>query len=109
MTMNEYDIDDAVFTLDVYGRNVPNARKAAAALYWLKDWTNSNSDGWPYWVKPRRAANSLEEAVKASVNGARVDITHDISDDYLTEVLRPVKAFLTRQKVAKADRPEILR
>lgn len=107
--MNEYDIDDAVFTLDVYGANMPNARKAAAALCWLKDWTNSNSDGWPYWVKPRRAANSLAEAVTASVNGIRLGTEYDIADDYLTEVLRPVKAFLTRQKVAKADRPEILR
>lgn len=109
MMMNEYDIEDAVTLLDRYGSDLPNARKAAAVLLWLKNWTNDNSDGWPYWVKPRRASERLAEAVKASVNGIRLGTEHDIADDYLAEILRPVKAFLTRQKVAKADRPEVLR
>ena len=107
--MNEYNIEDAVILLNRYGANMPNARKAAAALNWLCDWTNSNSDGWPYWIKPRRASDSLAEAVKASVNGIRLGTEHDIADDYLVAVLRPVKAFLTRQKVERAFRPEVLR
>lgn len=107
--MNEYDIEEAVVLLDWHGANMPNARKAAAALLWLKNWTNWNSDGWPYWVKPRRASDSLAEAVKASVDELRLGTEHDIADDHLVAVLRPVKAFLTRQKVDKADRPEVLR
>ena len=44
----------------------PNLARGAQTLNALMDWTNSNSDGWPYWTKPMKASASV-----AAMNFAR--------------------------------------
>lgn len=92
MWMNEYDVQDAV---NRFGQaETPNLATGAQALYDLMNWTNRNSDGWPYWNKPSRAAKSLMEMLHAA---DRFD-PQDVTAADLAKALRPVKAFLTRQK-----------
>lgn len=93
MLMNEYDIDNARsrFADD----ETPNLFTAANTLYRLKEWTNDNSDGWPYWRKPSQAAKRLQELLQAA---DRFD-PQDCTDAQLKAALSPVKAFLTRQGV----------
>lgn len=92
MWMNEYDIADAVRRLDT--DETPNLAAGARALDSLMNWANDNSDGWCYWPKPSRAAKSLMEMLSAA---DRFD-PEDVTAADLTKALRPVKAFLTRQK-----------
>jgi hypothetical protein len=60
--MNEYDVEDALarFDPDV----TPNRVRAAENLARLVEWTNSNSDGWPYWTKPARAAAKVMDLLE---------------------------------------------
>lgn len=90
--LNEYEVAEAAQRF--VGRpDLPNLDAATRSLVSLVDWTNANSDGWPYWQKPRKAAAKLVELV-ATVD--RFDPV-DCSPAELTAALRPVKAFRTRQ------------
>lgn len=95
--MNEWDIEDALRRF--YPDETPNLATGAQVVATLAHWTNQNSDGWCYWQKPSRAASSLmtllEAARRPNYNGDMVDITAA----QLAKVLRPIKAFLTRQGV----------
>ena len=99
--MNGWEIEDAARR---FGPATPNLAAGAATLYRLRDWTDSNSDGWAYWPKPVRAAarliGLLEDARLASLRGGWPT---DITDAELTAALRPIKAFLTRQGVAYGE------
>jgi hypothetical protein len=106
--MNRWDVEDALrhYTERPFNNTVqPNAVTAAIALAGLMEWTDDNSDGWPYWTKPSNAAKRLQEYLsgwrKRYVDGDDADL----SDAELTAMLRPVKAFLTRQG---ADWREVL-
>lgn len=94
--MSEYEVEETLHIFD--GPATPNLAAGAMALARLVEWTNRNSDGWPYWPKPSRAAKSLMEALEAARKqyyaGREVE---DISAAELARVLRPIKAFLTRQ------------
>lgn len=104
--MNEYEIDEALrFT----ARNeLWYLRQGAEVLSRLRDWTNSHSDGWPYWQKPARAANRLMELLEKARRDERQsdDELKDITEAELRQALSPIKAFLTRQGV---DHNEIFR
>lgn len=93
MWMNEYDVQDAQDRFNE--ADTPNLAKAAVLLGRLVDWTNNNSDGWPYWTKPGRAAQKLMDLLQEA---DRFD-PQDITEAELTKALSPVKAFLTRQGV----------
>lgn len=95
--MNEYEIDEALrFT----ARNeLWYLRKGAEILSRLRDWTNENSDGWPYWQKPARAANRLMELLEKARRDDRRGDAEDITEAELRKALSPIKAFLTRQNV----------
>ncbi|HEX9085916.1 MAG TPA: hypothetical protein VF867_00130 [Arthrobacter sp.] len=100
--MNEYEVERAVAR---FGEDTPYLRRGARVLYSLMEWTNSHSDGWPYWQKPARAANKLMGVLASASNtprGGEVDIT----DADLKKALSPIKAFLTRQGV---DHNQILK
>src|SRR5688500_11292110 len=96
MWMNEHDVNDA---LRHYAQrdDAPNYTRAAHILAALVDWTNDHSDGWPYWGKPSRAASKLTDALhgwrRRHIDGVETDLTAD----ELAAIVKPVKAFLTRQ------------
>lgn len=87
--INEYEIDKA---LNTFTHDEPNLYRAATLLSNLRDWVNSCSDGWPYWIKPRRAANKLIGLV---ISADPFD-PQDVTDAELKAALTPVKSFLTR-------------
>lgn len=102
MWMNEWDIEEALVRFN-QGKT-PNLGKAALALARLANWTNRNSDGWPYWQKPSRAAKSLMELLtEANRAGRMIGEPVDITEAQLKKVMVPIKSFLTRQKVAHED------
>lgn len=97
MWMNEYDIEDA--PLWFADEAHPKLYKAAIMLVHFKDWTNRNSDGWPYWTLPGRAAKALMERLQEAAEPIRSGRDcPDLTDGELTALMRPVRAFLTRQK-----------
>lgn len=97
--MNEYDIEEALRFTAV--NELPTLRKGAEALSNLKNWTNSHSDGWPYWQKPVRSANKLMEALETARNSSyRGEEVKDLTDAELKRALSPIKAFLTREGVS---------
>lgn len=102
MWMNEMDIEMALRKFD--NDETPNLGRAAGILHRLMEWTNDNSDGWPYWKKPANAADTLmmvlTHAQTSYYEGTRGG---DITDAELKATLRPVKSFLTRQGVAHAE------
>jgi hypothetical protein len=97
MWMNEYDIEDALRLTAYY--ELPNARRAAEILSKLKDWTNDNSDGWPYWSKPAKAADKLMTALQSAIQASRREDNTDMTAAQLKAALTPVKSFLTRHGV----------
>lgn len=98
MWMNEYEVEDAVLRFGVDGRT-PNLGKAARNLMNLMHWTNRNSDGWPYWAKPARAAKQLMTLLQSVDRWEPQDVT----EAEVKKALVPVKAFLTRQGVAHEE------
>lgn len=95
---NEHDITD--YVIRFRHDDTPNLFTAANTLYRLMCWTNENSDGWPYWQKPARAAQKLVDLCESVDRFYRGDPrATDVSDADLKRALVPVKAFLTRQRV----------
>lgn len=94
--MNEYEVEGVV---DRFTEETPNLRRGARILSRLVDWTNNNSDGWPYWQKPSNAASKLMDHLEA----ARRDYdAADITEAQLNKTLTPIKTFLTKQGVDHA-------
>lgn len=96
--MNEYDVEDAM--RQFAGDEVMGP--ATMTLYHLMDWTNHNSDGWPYWQKPSRAAASLMTLITGEQNRVRRRDPRDPQGPTAADVRKaytPIKAFLTRQGV----------
>ncbi len=89
MWMNEYEIERAKQDY----RSHHSLGPATQTLHNLMVCTNENSDGWPYWTKPARAAARLMEIITK----------HDDHSDVLASDVRrayvPIKAFLTRNKL----------
>lgn len=100
MWMNEYEVESAIRLFD--DPDTPNLYAAAESLAQLVEWTNSNSDGWPYWPKPAKAATRLMDLLQMAQRQAYNGTLRDASAADLTTALRPVKAFLTRQGVDSA-------
>lgn len=94
MYMNEYDVEDALRRFDT--DETPNLAHASLALYRLMRWTNSNSDGWPYWPKPARAATRVMELIETARKRERNGTLRDATEAEVKTALRPVKSFLTR-------------
>lgn len=102
--LNEYDVQDAVHYIENPWRDDPerpNLKRAVKTLEALVEWTNRNSDGWPYWQKPSRAASKLSEIIQDSVlsHQGRTGYASDISEGELKRALTPIKSFLTKRGV----------
>lgn len=93
--MNDWDIDDAV---ERY-RQHPILSAATRTLANVRDAANENSDGWPYWPKPARAANKLMELIEGDRTSAYRFGERDVSKAELTAAYRPLKAFRTRSGI----------
>lgn len=91
--MNEYEISRA---LDDYSDH-PVLGPATQTLAALADWTNRNSDGWPYWAKPCRAAAKLMDLIQGDGTWqARADVNERATPAAYALALRPIKSFRTR-------------
>lgn len=80
--MNEYEVVSAqqrYFDHPVLG-------PATSTLANVVEWTNDNSDGWPYWSKPCRAAKRLQELIQKG----------DATVAEYVHALQPLKSFRTR-------------
>lgn len=104
--MNDYDLYFARqrFTAS----STPNRLGLTIMVERLAEWADENSDGWPYWSKPAQAAQraiALIESRTSRENDEQERV--DATDAEVAAAVRPVKAFLTRQKVS-ADRKELI-
>lgn len=95
--MNEYEIENALIRFN--RGDTPNLGHGAFILARLATWTNRNSDGWAYWPKPCRAAQSLQALLQTADRFDPVDVTAA----ELKRATSPIKAFLTRQGVDHAE------
>jgi hypothetical protein len=92
--LNEYDVEEARARY----ANHPVLGPATETLSNLVEWTNSHSDGWPYWQVPRRAALKLQELIQGESIRSRYDgVRADATAEKLAAALRPIKAFRTKQ------------
>lgn len=93
MWMNEHEVERA---RELYADHAVLG-PATATLAELVDWTNSNSDGWPYWRKPAQAAAQLMGLIGTmrdyDVRGAE---RADVTPEKYKAALRPLKSFRTR-------------
>lgn len=98
MWMNEDEIEQAARRY----RDHPVLGPATRTLAALVEWTNANSDGWPYWRKPAQAAARLMELIEQGQRhdreAGRHPRTPDVTMAAYRAALRPVKAFRTRQE-----------
>jgi hypothetical protein len=93
--MNDYD---RAYALRRFGRgNTPRRHLLATLVDALADWADHNSDGWAYWLAPRRAALRAMELVKSTTNDANdAQERQDCSEAEYKAALRPLKTFSTR-------------
>jgi hypothetical protein len=91
--LSEHNIVNLANNIDA--QEFPNLSRAAHTIRNLMRWTNENSDGWPYWQKPGRAAKKIAEALQV-YDRARYDFRVDMTDAEYRQALAPVKAFMTR-------------
>lgn len=92
--MNEYEVQEAA---QLYALH-PILGPATRTLVNLVEWTNSNSDGWPYWIKPRQAAAKLIALIGDRRNYLDDPDRADVTADAYKKALAPVKAFRTKQE-----------
>jgi hypothetical protein len=102
MFVNEWDIERLVTSTN--DGDHPNLHQAALTLERFKDWVNSNSDGWPYWIKARKSSERLQERLHA-FDTARFSWgssdAADITEAELKRLYTPIKSFLTRHGSGK--------
>lgn len=101
--MNRDEVDDALLRVRVLHRKalpeLPNLLRAVETLHWLVRWTDANSDGWPYWEPPSRAASKLTVLISSRLGDWGRAPKQDVGLSELATALTPVKVFLTRQGV----------
>lgn len=88
MWLNEHEVREA----REWFRHDAELSLPTETLCNLVEWTNCNSDGWPYWTKPSRAASKLCEILYRAM---RYDQRPTAAQ--LAAAIRPIKAFRTRQ------------
>lgn len=93
MWMNESEVDEAAERYALH----PVLGPATRTLVNLVRWTNANSDGWPYWQKPAKAADRLMTLIGTSV-AYRVagPERQDATMEAYRAALTPIKSFRTR-------------
>jgi hypothetical protein len=96
--LNEHEVEDCERIFHLGG--AVNLYRGAQIVHALMDYADRNSDGWHMWKAPRRAARILidwlDHERRDYLRGGPV---LDISEADLAKMLRPIKSFLTREKV----------
>lgn len=95
--MNDYDLRAAHHR---YGRGqTPNRMALVMVVENLAAWTNSYSDGWAYWLPPRRAAQRAIGLIESTAYPEYERRQHeDITDAEMLAAVRPIKTFLTKHR-----------
>jgi hypothetical protein len=106
MWMSEYEIEEMLRFTAIH--ELPVARRGAEVLARLMGWTNTVSDGWPYWAKPSRSAAKLMTLLDTTYRAHYRGGHGDISEEDLKKAITPIKAFLTRQDVDPEDKVRIV-
>lgn len=101
--MNDYDLESA--RRRFIGESMPNRLALTMVVDNLRVWADDHSDGWAFWRKPARAASSAMALIDSHTFRER----SDVSDAEMRAAVRPIKAFLTRERVSADDREMILR
>ena len=91
--MNEMEIEDAVRRY----RDHELLGPATRTLQNLCDAVNRNSDGWPYWSKPVRAAEKLQQLIQGEDRRTAYfdEVREDVTADGLKKAYAPIKRFRT--------------
>jgi hypothetical protein len=106
--MNEWDYTGAIHRF--IRASKPNRLALALIVRNLATWADDHSDGWAHWPKPARAAQSAMRHIQSTTHAAdELQEREDITDAELRAAVRPIKAFLTSQKVPADQRELILR
>lgn len=98
--MNEYDVEEMQEHIDA--AEFPNLARGAWVLGNLVEWTNRNSDGWPYWRKPGKSAERLMAMLHEQDYAIRFghdrqgNPLRDVTTSELTRACAPIKSFLTK-------------
>jgi hypothetical protein len=96
--MNQWEIEQAAQCPHA----CPNVRKGAHLLLRLMQAVNAQSDGWPYWHAPSRAAKKLMELVQSAGN-----LWHGTDGRVTAAALRkavmPIRVMVTRQQKIQAE------
>jgi hypothetical protein len=106
--MNDYDLEYARIRFTRSAK--PNRLALVMAVDHLREWADTHSDGWAYWPKPCRAAEQAIRLIESTTSEANDEQERvDITEAQMLAAVRPIKAFLTRQKVTSPWRERILR
>lgn len=88
----------------------PNRLALVMVVDNLARWADNHSDGWAHWPLPARAADKAMALIESTTNAANdAQERTDITDEEMLAAVKPIKAFLTRQKVSPEAREIILR
>lgn len=106
--MNDYDL---AFARSRFTRaSKPNRLALVMVVSNLAEWADNHSDGWAYWAKPRQAAQKAIALIESRTNRENDEQErNDITEAEMLAAVRPIKSFLTTQKVNAEDREVILR
>ena len=106
--MNEYDLSGAKSRFTE--ATCPNRLALALVVDNLREWADTVSDGWAYWPKPTKAADKAMALIESRTSRENDEQErNDITDQEMLAAVRPIKAFLTREKVSPEWRERILR
>lgn len=93
--LNEYEVEDAARAFADH----PTLGPATRTLENLVNVVNRSSDGWPYWQKPSRAAAKLQGLIYDAHCRRWDEVRTDVTPAEVKAAYRPIRAFLTRNKL----------
>lgn len=95
--MNDYDL--IVADQRFRRGSTPNRFALVLVVAHLAEETNMVSDGWAYWLPPRRAAQKAIALIESTTNAANDEQErNDITDAEMQAAVRPIRSFLTKHR-----------
>jgi len=106
--MNDYDLS---YARSRFTRaTCPNRLALVMVVDNLREWADDHSDGWAYWPLPGRAAANAMALIESRTSRENDEQErNDITDAEMLDAVKPIKAFLARQKASAEARELILR